>query len=382
MKKLGAIAAVLAAAALTGAALGPAARAGSADVLAGGPGPGGVGSDNIEWIKNIGISFDGVGGRLVGNYFYTNDQHKMMILDVSDPLNPVLTGFIPMPQEVILSREDIDTNGKIMVLPQTSQGLHVIDVEDKANPTILATVPGNQHTQSCILDCTWAYGSDGNIHDLRDPSKPRLLERKWSDGKPSGNGHDVTEVAPGMVLTATQPMMLLDARKNPTNPKLLALGSNEDFRFIHSVLWPRNGKDDFILAGGETLVPRCNERNGAFMVWDASKWKKTRTFTMVDEYRMQNGTYTDGSPAVNPVGCSSHWLEPHPKFKNGGLVAAAFFDHGTRLIDVSGTGKITEVGYFMPWGGSTGAVYWITDEILYAVDYTRGIDILRYTGKK
>jgi hypothetical protein len=35
----------------------------------------------------------------------------------------------------------------------------------------------------------------------------------------------------------------------------------------------------------------------------------------------------------------------------------------------------------MPHGGSTGASYWITDEIVYSVDYARGIDILRFTDK-
>ena len=32
-------------------------------------------------------------------------------------------------------------------------------------------------------------------------------------------------------------------------------------------------------------------------------------------------------------------------------------------------------------GGATSGAYWITNRILYAVDYQRGIDILRYTGK-
>jgi hypothetical protein len=35
----------------------------------------------------------------------------------------------------------------------------------------------------------------------------------------------------------------------------------------------------------------------------------------------------------------------------------------------------------MPFGGSTGAIYWITDRILYAIDYNRGMDILKFTGK-
>jgi hypothetical protein len=175
--------------------------------------------------------------------------------------------------------------------------------------------------------------------------------------------------------------MLLDVH-NPLKPKLLAMGRNMDGRFIHTGRWT-NLKDKFLLMAGETNNRvRCNETSAAFMTWDASKWRKTHTFNMIDEYRMVNGTYVDGNPTVNQVGCSSHWHEAHPDFSNGGIVAGAFFEHGTRFIDVSNKGKIKEVGWFMPAAGSTGAVYWITDEILYTVDYNRGIDILRWTGGK
>ena len=305
-----------------------------------------------------------------------------------------MTGFVPMPQEVLYSREDLDGNGDILVVPNTvipnpqEQGAgkligatYIIDVEDKTNPTIIAQLNGSaQHTMSCILDCKWAYGSNGNIIDLRDPTKPKLMEKKWGEGLPAQAGHDVNEVAPGLVLTSTQPTMLLDV-KDPLNPKMLAKGFNVDGRFIHSNDWPRAGKDKFFLAGGETNNQvRCNERNGALMTWDASKWRKTETFTMIDEFRMVNGTYTDGSPAVNAVGCSSHWLEAHPDFKNGGVVAAAFFEHGTRFVNVTRKGQLEEIGWFMPHGGSTGASYWITDEIVYSVDIAHGIDVLRFTG--
>jgi hypothetical protein len=357
-----------------------------------GPSSGGLSSDNVEHIRHIPISIDGVGGRVVGKWFYTNDQNKIMIFSLKDPEDPQLTGVVPMPQEWLLSREDIDTNGKIMVIPNTAGAgsvppdgtgqLYVIDVEDKTNPQIIGKAPGGQHTQSCILDCKWAYGSNGNIHDLRNPAKPKLMKEKWGDGMPASGGHDIEEIAPGLVLTATQPMMLLDVRKDPLHPKLLAVGRNEDMRFIHSVRWA-SPNDDFIVAGGETnFRARCAENNGAFMTWDASKWKKTHTFHMIDEYRMVNGTYADGNPTVNQGGCSSHWLEPHPDFHNGGIVAVAFFEHGTRFIDVSPKGKIKEVGWFMPWAGSTGAAYWVTKEIVYAVDYNRGIDILRFKNKK
>lgn len=349
------------------------------------PSAGGWTSGNIEWVGNVLISQDGVGGRLVGDYFYANDQNKIMIFDVKDPVNPVLTDSYLLPQEWELSREDLDTNGEILVMPNLGR-LYVFDVEDKTNIQLLGTAAGGQHTQSCVLDCKYAYGSDGAIHDLRNPAKPKLLDKGWGEKLPARGGHDVEEVAPGKVLTATQPIMLLDVSKDPVNPKLLATGSNIDGRFIHSGRWAQNAKDKFLLMGGErNLTPQCSESpgRGAVMTWDASKWQKTGKFEMIDEYYAKNGTYTDGNPPANPGigGCSSHWLEPHPKFKNGGLVAAAFFGHGVRLFDISSKGQIKEAGYFIPYGSEAGAVYWVTPEIMYVLDYNRGIDILRYTGK-
>jgi hypothetical protein len=92
---------------------------------------------------------------------------------------------------------------------------------------------------------------------------------------------------------------------------------------------------------------------------------------------VENGLPTEGRV---PAGrnCSSHWFEPSPGFRNGGIVAHAFFKFGTRFLEVNRRGKIDEIGYFLPYAGSTSATYWITDEILYAVDYHRGIDILRF----
>lgn len=346
-----------------------------------GPSTGGLSTDNVEFIRHIPFATNGVGGRLIDGWFYANDQNKIMIFDVSTPEDPQLTGVLPMPQEWLLSREDLDGNGKILIVPNTVTGtLYIVDVEDKSNPTIIAELPGAQsHTSSCVLDCRWVYNSNGAIIDLRDPAKPKLMKEKWGEGKPATSAHDVEEVAPGLVLTASQPIMLLDARKDPRHPKVLAAGGNKDGRFIHTARWP-GGKDKFLLMAGETnFKVQCDEASAAFMTWDASKWKRTKTFTMIDEYRMSNGTYVDGSPPAN-LSCSTHWHEAHPKFRNGGIVAAAFFEHGTRFIEVSSKGKIKEVGWFLPHAGSTSAAYWITNEIVYTLDYNRGIDVLRFTG--
>ncbi|HVL65453.1 MAG TPA: hypothetical protein VM573_09830 [Actinomycetota bacterium] len=359
----------------------------------GGPTANGIATDNVEHVKHIPLAQNGVGGRLIGKYFYMNDQNKIMIFDVKDPLNPELLGQVAMPQEWQFSREDLDGNGKILVVPNTLSGqndgdlqttaptnaVYIIDVEDKLNPRIISKVPGAaQHTFSCVLDCTWAYGSDGNIIDLRDPTEPKLLKNKWGEGTIGGSsGHDVEEVAPGLVMTATQPMMLLDARKNPAKPKVIATSERTE-QFMHGTKWPRRMKDRFLLAASETTMNgRCNERSGSFQTWDASNWKKTRTFRLIDEVRPVNGVIVDGNP-VAQRNCTAHWIEQHPKFRNGGFVAAAFYDHGTRFFKVTPRGKIQDAGYFMTYAGQASAAYWITDEIVYTVDYNRGLDILRF----
>jgi len=117
------------------------------------------------------------------------------------------------------------------------------------------------------------------------------------------------------------------------------------------------------------------------MTWDASAWRTSHSFRLIDEFRVANGTYTDGNPAAGAFGCTTMWFDDHPAFRDGGLVASAFFEHGTRFLSINKKGRISEVGYFMPAAGSTIAAYWITDEIVYAIDIYRGIDILKFDAE-
>jgi hypothetical protein len=80
------------------------------------------------------------------------------------------------------------------------------------------------------------------------------------------------------------------------------------------------------------------------------------------------------------VGCSASYADPHDSFRNGGLVVSAFWDHGTRFLHVDRRGRIHEKAVYLPYAGITAASYWVTSRIVYAVDLTHGIDILRYRG--
>ncbi len=341
-----------------------------------GPGPGGVSSDNVTYVSTVPLEAGGPSGaRVIGKHLYVAGFKNFSIYDISDPVAPALLSFTPTGFQ--FPNEDVDTNGKILLIgEETPRGmLHIYDVENKAGPTKIAEIAANDHTFSCIDRCKWAYGGYGTIIDLRDPANPEIAG-DWGSSA-TYTSFDVTEAARGRVITASQPLTVLDSSK-ANSPELVATGPAPDQRLMHAVRWPNRGKDDFVLVTGETpFSVRCDGDSGAFMTFDASRWRKTRTLTMIDEYRLENGTSLDGRPPVNAIGCSALWFSEHPDFSDGGLVAGAFLEHGVRILNVDAKGHISEKGYFTPNGGSVVAAYWITDEIVYSIDLVRGIDILR-----
>lgn len=352
-----------------------------------GPGPDGVAAKNVEFVKMVSDEqLHGIGGRLVGKYLYVTSVKTITIYDVSKPADPKLVSRTYL--GAVWENEDVPTNGKILVVADTRPNLlRVFDVEDKSSPREIATVPdAASHTMECLFDCTWLYGSTGLIVDLRNPAKPVLQKEKWTDVTPfedsSYPSHDLVELKPGLLLTSSNPLLLLDARKDVLHPKIVAKGAPKDQgAFIHSAMWPRDGDDSIMMSAGETnATPRCEVGSASFLTWDASKWKSTHSFSVLDTFNLANGTGTDGSPPANGMGCSTHWFEQNPTFDNGGVMALGAYDHGTRFLHIDAAGKIKESGYYLPWASETSAVHWITDRIVYSIDYTRGIDILRYTG--
>jgi hypothetical protein len=376
------------------AALALAATPGSAQT----PTAGGIVLGPVEYVTYL--PFDGstsTGVTIQGKYMYLTSWKAISIYDITDPEAPVQTATLPV--GFMFENEDVeitpDANYLFFSESLPDDEFHVFDIEDKTNIQPVTTLEGaGDHTFSCILKCKWGYGSDGTILDLRDPTNPKLAAERSSPGnwhaqtELQGGAHDVTEVKNGFIITSPigDPLQYLDVRA-PLNPKVLARGEKPDTSYLfHSGEWPNGGSDRWLLMQGEQNVnPRCDpEANGPFLVYDTQGWQKTKTFTVSDKYAVQNGTYTDGNPPANGLGCSAHWFESHPTFDNGGIVAMGYYEHGTRFFNVTSKGKIQEAGVFLPYGGSTSAAYWASrspkNDIVYAVDYTRGIDVLRYTG--
>ena len=354
----------------------------------GAPSAGGFATDNVEYLSSVPFEVGtATGANVFGKSMVVTGWKTFSIYDVSKPEAPELLSVTPFGFK--FENEDVSTNGKIMLfsesLPQNR--LHIWDIEDKTNPVEIATVAGaGDHTSTCILKCKWAYGSDGTIVDLRDPTKAKLMKQDWHQLTGlQGGAHDVKEYKSGFLINSplSDAFQVIDVR-NPLKPKVIARGAHPDPAnwLFHSGAWPNGGQDDFVLMQGEQNAnTRCSDATGPFMVFKTNGWQKTKSMKLADTFRLGNGTYVDGSPAANGLGCSAHWFEEHPTFDNGGLVALGYYEHGTRFVDVSSKGQIKEVGYFLPHAGSTSASYWMNDRIVYSIDYTRGFDILKYTGK-
>jgi LVIVD repeat-containing protein len=384
-------------------------------------GPDYISSDNVQFVKSLKLAADGVGARIVGKYMYVTSTKDLEVYDISTPENPQMVGSVNV--NVEFENEEVPTNGTLLGIsgqtptinsagvcpstyPLSSSGcLAIYDVRDKAAPKLLTNVTGaGDHTSACVLDCSYFYGSAGSVTDARTVlANPASATRigNWQqsatipDYNPNSSSkfvsgcHHVQEIRPGILLAACQPILLLSVRPEDGGsilaPKVLGTGVNKDGRFIHGVHWPRAGADKFMIAGGEkNFQPSCDLPDiGAIMTWDASHVNVDGSFSgPLDEWRPTNGAYLDSNPPLNQLGCSAHWFEEHATFKDGGLIAEAAYENGTRFLQITSDGKIHEQGFFVPLGGSTSAPHWApTGDVVYAIDYERGIDVLKYSGR-
>ena len=349
--------------------------------------------EHLSWIA--GEAYDTTaGGRRVGDYFYMTGLSHFSIYDVSDAAHPKLASRVDF--QCRFENEDVAVDGRSLIFSDfaTTQSLFVYDVTDKRNPKLAAELPvAGTHTSTCVLSCRYLFGSyraattagpltTGQVIDLADPARPRVLG-DWTDNGvlPSRKVHDVTEIAPGLLLSASAPIQLMDARANPLKPTVLARSPNMDKRY-HSVEWPRQGLDRWVLADYETnATPRCEAGVGDFTVFDASRAAETGKLEPKSTYYLTNTNdeKSSGNPAVNAgLGCSPHWFQTRPSWKDGGVVALGAYDHGAKFLRVDPFGTISEVGHFRAPGTNASAAYWITCDIVYVVDYTRGLDVLRF----
>jgi hypothetical protein len=372
------------------------------------PLPDAVMSANVEYLgsikQDVGLT---TGAKVVGDRLFVTSGKNISIYDISNPASPQALGTLKT--NVAWENEEVPTNGRVLavasdfysLVPGCADALAVdgciqfFDVRDPANIQQVGTIPIANHTAECALDCKYFYGRAGTIVDARgilDGNPPTVIGN-WIDelakqGVDERSCHHIREIRPGVLITACQPFAVISINRrdggSPAHPRVLYTG--EAAKFVHSARWPREGRDKFVLIGGEeNFTGRCELNNSEFSVYSADKvlrGKATQFDGPLDQVPPAgNGVYADGKPVAGALGCSVHWFQEHPSFRNGGLVAISEYEDGVRFLQIHKDGSIEEQGYFLSLGSSSSSAKWAgKDDVLYSIDYLRGIDILRWTG--
>ena len=389
-------------------------------------------TDNVEYLGRFPEHSGNAGGApsADGKRFYLTDPRGVYVYDTTTPATPQLLGSLRLFQTTTgaaLAQEDPDTNDRILLVdggptPAGPTALNVVDVSDPKALKVLATVPVTDHTWTCVSgvdaqrkknSCAFAYGRSGHIVDLRDPSKPKLLDVTWREAVGYGTRgnkpytHDLTEVRPGLVMSAGSSAILMDT-SNPVKPlRLTAIEQDDRFPSLgyHSVEWAQGGASPWLVAGTEiapsgptnTAGSDCKGDNSVIETWDAravvkalktykpgtgAKGLRGARFTKADAFDAgSRGIYLQGQAPGHVLYCA-HWMELAPGFANGGRMAVSYYDRGTRFVDVDKNGKMKEFGWIVAAEGYSGSPQWISKDVVYVMDYRRGLEVVRLLDKK
>src|SRR4051794_22824371 len=331
--------------------------------------PDAVMSDNVEYLgsikQDVGLT---TGAKVVGDRMFVTSGKNISIYDISDPASPKPLGG--MKANVAWENEEVPTNGKVLAVASDFYSVGVpecvaamaptgwvqfFDVRDPANIRQVGTIPIANHTAECVLDCQYFYGRAGTIVDARgilDGRAPTVIGN-WitelgKQGVAEKSCHHIREIRPGVLLTACQPFAAISVNAadggSPAHPKVLYTGAAA--KFVHSARWPRNGHDQLVLIGGEqNFTGRCERNNSEFSTYSAKQVLAHRSTQFQGPLAQVppagNGYYLDGKPVAGALGCSVHWFQEHPTFRNGGLVAISEYEDGVRFLQITRAGKIS-----------------------------------------
>src|SRR4051812_15031250 len=338
---------------------------------------------------------------------FVTSGKNITVYDITDPANPVTMGTLHA--NVAWENEEVPTNGKVLAVasdfysvgvPECVAAMKVtgcvqlFDVRDPANIKQVGVIPIANHTAECVLDCQYFFGKAGTIIDARGvlEGKAPTVIGNWqtvmaAQGVKEASCHHIRELRPGVLLTACRPFAVISVNAEdggtPASPKVLYTG--QAAKFVHSARWPRQGHDKLVLIGGEkNFTARCEQNDSEFSTYSAENVLNGTSKEFqgpLAQVVPTNGVYVDGHTPAEALGCSVHWFQEHPSFKNGGLVALSEYGNGVRFEQIKPDGAITEQGYFIALGGSSSSPKWAPDgKTVYSIDYQRGIDIIQWKG--
>jgi hypothetical protein len=308
-------------------------------------------------------------------------------------------------------------------------GIDIIDAHNPAQLRLIAFQPeGAGHTLQCIDNCRyiWAGGpfrsasgpfpADWNgipvwVTNATNPQQPFTYSTPVDLGRNDGVTdyvHSTDVDAAGIAWTSGNggvrgywtsgthfdPVAGVARQATPFDPVPYAGGkiispNDPSYIFDHNSLHPLRSlggfpPGDLLLVTDEDFGATCEDSGHMLVVslagsFEGQGWRSTPQ----NPFRLTVvGQYTPaGQPGFVPAAnddCSAHWSQPMTGVGDGNIIVEAFYGQGTRFIDVSNPLAPVQVGYFVPTG-TVAATPAFHDGLVYAAQYTTGIDVIRFT---
>jgi hypothetical protein len=142
---------------------------------------------------------------------------------------------------------------------------------------------------------------------------------------------------------------------------------------VETRTYPAGGTGDIVgIVEEDYARPTC-EGAGSFQTW---KIGDDGVLRLQDMWGTEIEALSDGSGFAPSTGlCSAHYFD-----QRDGLVANAWYEEGTRFLDVSDPKDIKQIGYWIPAKGETWSAMFApndpTGQTVYALDFVRGIEVL------
>ena len=296
--------------------------------------------------------------------------------------------------------EDIGLDGT----GRAGDGTLIIDVTDPANPVSVSfvAIPGGSHNQTVHPSGSYLYNSNSGgagfieVYDISDLSAPALVTKMPTAGDDS---HDLTFNGDGTrAYSAALDHTLIINTEDPRNPVVVSAITDPAVTLHHQTDPVTIGDRDFVIINDELNGAGGNEYcpGGGLHVYDVTDEanpEKVGAF-FIPEVTAREGA---GTGLQGTVTCTSHVFRIYEEQQ---LLTIAWFGAGVRVVDLSALGDtppvstgvlgqtltpgMREVGFYRfvedsdAWSAKVHRFDEDGSAYIFADDQTRGFDVYRF----
>jgi hypothetical protein len=326
-------------------------------------------SKNIDLVGSFEESVERI--LLQGDYAYAAFDETLLVLDISERINPKLIGKVELPNSIT----DITIVNDYAYITSRNSGLIVVSLSDLNNPTEVSHYDPDSSLWHTTIADNYAYLATGaglHILDISKPISPTLAGLYLE----SHALHSTIIVDDYAYLRGASGLHILDL-SDPISPSQVGL-YNPPYGGYSSKVTIAGNYIYFVGDGLQTI----DISNPAHPIRVKANIRQNAIVDVTLDYLYVTGRdglqVLDISNPVDPVEISSLDIEASPIMVEGDYAFLKGESDSLRVVDLSDPSAPTELGFYhMPEDADVLA---LIDDYIYVNDGEDGLFILQFTG--